>query len=66
MDRSHAWNGRPSWGIASSVPNPPTSSDSFASLAPTVAGLPTTQMLSRRYSGVMSAVLMPPLIGGFW
>src|SRR5438445_316175 len=52
--RSRAAGGRHSCAITSSAPNPPTSSRSFASLAATVSGSPTIQMLSRRYSSVTS------------
>src|SRR2546426_9592652 len=54
IERSHAACGRHSCAITSSAPNPPTSSRSFASLAATVSGSPTIQMLSRRYGSVTS------------
>src|SRR5206468_2157821 len=59
IERSHAACGRHSCAITRTVPNPPTSSRSLASLAATVSGSPTIQMLSRRYSSVALIAVDP-------
>src|SRR5262245_4544577 len=55
IERIHVARGCHSWAMTRSVPKPPASSRRAASLAATVGGSPTIQMLSQRYSRVTLA-----------